>query len=77
MKKVKVTQCFRDKFNLSHTYNVGETVAFDDDRAADIVKRGLGVMADSVAAKKIEKVEETNDAQETKKVRNPKKKQAE
>ena len=64
---MKVIQSFRDKFDLSSTFNVGETVAFEDDRAADIVERGLGVMADSVAAKRIEKAEETKEVQETKK----------
>ena len=64
---MKVIQSFRDKFNPSRTFNVGETVAFEDDRAADIVNRGLGVLADSVAAKKIEKAEETKATQETKK----------
>lgn len=42
MKQIKVLHKFRDKFNYTHLYGVGEIVAFDDARAEDIVARGLG-----------------------------------
>jgi hypothetical protein len=42
MKKIKVLHKFRDINNFSHIYGVGEVVAFDDARAANIVERGLG-----------------------------------
>ena len=40
--KIRVTPVFRDKFDFSHIFNVGEIVDFPDDRAGDILKRGLG-----------------------------------
>lgn len=42
MKQIKVLHRFRDKNNYSHIYGVGEVVTFDDERANDIVARGLG-----------------------------------
>lgn len=42
MKKVKVIFDFYDKFHLSTLYKAGDEVEFDDDRADDIVSRGLG-----------------------------------
>lgn len=42
MKQIKVLRKFRDINNFSHIYGVGEVVAFDDERAANIVARGLG-----------------------------------
>ena len=42
MKQIKVLHKFRDKYNYSHIYGVGEVVAFDDERANDIVSKGLG-----------------------------------
>ena len=42
MKQIKVLHKFRDINNFSHIYGVGEVVAFDDARAANIVERGLG-----------------------------------
>ncbi|MGM9810964.1 MAG: hypothetical protein ACI30J_08895 [Paludibacteraceae bacterium] len=44
MKQIKVIHKFRDKYNYSHIYCVGEVVSFDDERANDIVERGLGSM---------------------------------
>ena len=41
--KVKVIQEFRDKFNYSKTYKVGEVADFDPSRAEDIIARKLGV----------------------------------
>ncbi len=42
MKQIKVLHKFRDINNFNHIYGVGEVVAFDDARAANIVERGLG-----------------------------------
>lgn len=42
MKQIKVIHKFHDKYNYSHIYGVGEVVSFDDERANDIVGRGLG-----------------------------------
>lgn len=40
--KVRVVNPFFDKFNLSRQYNPGEVVDFDENRANNIVERGLG-----------------------------------
>ena len=40
--KVKVKSTFLDKFNRSRVYNPGDVVEFEDERAEDIVSRGLG-----------------------------------
>lgn len=39
--KVKVTVPFRDKFNITHIYQVGEVLDFPMERAHDIVDKGL------------------------------------
>lgn len=39
--KVKIIKEFRDRDDFSRVYNVGEEVAFSDNRAAEIVARGL------------------------------------
>lgn len=41
MKKIKVRQVFRDKFNKAVRYEVGQVLTFDEERAADLVKRNL------------------------------------
>lgn len=40
-KKVKVKQVFRDKFNKAVRYEVGQVLDFEEERAADLVKRNL------------------------------------
>lgn len=64
--KVKVLLPFNDKYNLARTFNPGEVVDFEEQRAYDIVNRGLGVFEETkepyqepVAEKPVEKVEET------------------
>ena len=58
MKQIKVLHKFRDKNNYAHIYGVGEVVAFDDERANDIVARGLG---EFVAPKKETKEHKPSD----------------
>ncbi len=67
MKTVRFTAECRDKFDFSHVFRIGEEVSFDDDRADDVVGRGLAVMANSVPAKNMKKAEETKEVQEIKK----------
>ena len=50
--KVKVIEEFRDKFNFSKTYKVGEVVEFEKERAEDIIARNLGVAATAAAPRK-------------------------
>ena len=64
--KVKVLLPFNDKYNLARTFNPGEVVDFEEQRANDIVTRGLGAFEETkepyrkpVAEKPVEKVEET------------------
>lgn len=40
--KVKVVREFRDKFNFNKVYKVGNFYEFDNERAKDIIARGLG-----------------------------------
>ena len=40
--RVEVTTRFLDKFNTSHQFIPGEVVDFEEERAKDIIKRGLG-----------------------------------
>ena len=54
--KVEVTSPFLDKFNSSRTYNVGEVVEFDDERANNLIARGLAkAFAEPVAEPVVEK----------------------
>lgn len=64
--KVKVLLPFNDKYNLARTFNPGEVVDFEEQRANDIVTRGLGAFDETrepyrkpVAEKPVEKVEKT------------------
>lgn len=41
MKKIKVKQVFRDKFDNTIRYKVGQILDIDEERAADLVKRNL------------------------------------
>lgn len=41
MKKVEVLFDFYDKFHTSSLFKVGDVVEFDDERAADVIARGL------------------------------------
>lgn len=65
MVQIQVTKVFYDKDNLSHQYCVGEVVLFDENRANDIVARGLGVFLNE------EKVEETEPEKEEVKTAEP------
>lgn len=38
---IMVTEAFLDKFDLSIRYEVGEVLEFDEERAQDVVERGL------------------------------------
>ena len=40
--KIKVKVEFHDKFHMEHVFKAGEVVEFDDQRAGDIISRGLG-----------------------------------
>lgn len=40
--KVKVLQEFRDKNDRSKRFTIGEVVDFEQERAEDIIARGLG-----------------------------------
>ena len=41
MTKIKVITRFKDKFNMAHFFNVGGVVDFEDERAKDVISRGL------------------------------------
>ena len=41
MKKVEVLFDFYDKFHISSLFKAGDVVEFDDERAADVIARGL------------------------------------
>lgn len=45
---VKVVQKFRDKENLSVLHEAGEVLEFEQDRALDVVDRGLAEYADPI-----------------------------
>lgn len=38
---IMVTEAFLDKFDLSIRYEAGEVLEFDEERAQDVVERGL------------------------------------
>lgn len=40
--KIRVKVEFHDKFHLERVFKVGEIIEFDDQRAGDIIARGLG-----------------------------------
>lgn len=62
MKKVEVLFDFYDKFHTSTRYKAGDVVEFDDERAADVIARGL---AKAVKTKgKAEKAPETKTGEE-------------
>lgn len=62
MKKVEVLFDFYDKFHTSTHYKVGDVVEFDEERAADVIARGL---AKAVKTKgKTEKTQETKTGNE-------------
>lgn len=46
--KVKVVERFRDKEDLSILHMPGEELDFDEDRALDVVERGLAEYADPI-----------------------------
>lgn len=52
MKQIVVKQIFKDKYDNSILYQVGDTLSFADGRAADVVSRGLAeyLTADDKAA---------------------------
>lgn len=39
--KVEILKEFRDKNNFSKTYSVGKTYDFEDNRAKELIQRGL------------------------------------
>lgn len=45
---VKVVQKFRDKENLSVLHEAGEVLEFEQNRAQDVVDRGLAEYADPI-----------------------------
>lgn len=45
---VKVVQKFRDKENLSVQHEAGEVLEFEQERAQDVVERGLAEYADPI-----------------------------
>lgn len=45
---VKVVQKFRDKEDLSVVHEAGEVIAFEQERAQDVVERGLAAYADPI-----------------------------
>lgn len=62
MKKVEVLFDFYDKFHTSTHYKVGDVVEFDEERADDVIARGL---AKAVKTKgKTEKTQETKTGNE-------------
>lgn len=46
--KVRVVQKFRDKEDLSVLHEPGEELEFEQERAADVVERGLAEYADPI-----------------------------
>lgn len=47
MTKVRIIKPFVDKYNLSRVYCPGEEVLFDEERAARLIRLGLGEKADA------------------------------
>lgn len=45
--KVKVTTEFLDKYNHKVTFHVGDEVELDDERAKNVIGRGLAVAVDA------------------------------
>lgn len=45
---VKVVQKFRDKEDLSVLHEAGEVLEFEQERAQDVVERGLAAYADPI-----------------------------
>lgn len=41
MKKLRVTQVFRDLYNYDKIYNVGDVIECDDERANKLITLGL------------------------------------
>lgn len=68
MKKVEVIIDFYDKFHTSTLHKAGDVLELDDERAADVVARGL---AKAVKAKG--KAEKTPDAEKGKETIDPEK----
>lgn len=52
---IKVKVEFHDKFNYGITYHLGKVYDFEEERAEDIIRRGLGELAE--APKEESKVE--------------------
>lgn len=48
--RVVVLNEFRDKYQFSHIFKVGEILEFGDERANDLLSRGLVKLADEVKA---------------------------
>lgn len=48
--RVVVLNEFRDKYQFSHIFKVGETLEFGDERANDLLSRGLVKLADDIKA---------------------------
>lgn len=46
MVSIKVTEDFLDKFDLSVRYEAGKVLEFDEERARDVVGRGLAEYAE-------------------------------
>ena len=46
MVSIKVTEDFLDKFDLSVRYEAGKVLEFDEERAQDVVERGLAEYAE-------------------------------
>jgi len=59
MRQIRVTAEFFDKYDSTRLFRVGDTLSFDDGRAADVVERHLAVYAEEPAPKKEEKKEPT------------------
>lgn len=60
MKKVKVLFDFYDKFHTSTHYKVGDVVEFEDERANDVISRGLAKAVKSKADKTDKPEDEDN-----------------
>ncbi len=46
--KIKVTEKFRDKFNKTVCYEIGQELEFESERAEDVVARNLAEYVDPI-----------------------------
>ncbi len=56
MVEILVTKSFKDKYNISNTFEAGTTICVDENRATSIINKGLGKL---VTIANVEKVQET------------------